>query len=230
MKILGIVPARGGSKRLPGKNIADLGGQPLIKWSIDVGVETCAHVVVSTDDGDIKRMSVACGSWVVTRPARLAGDDSPSEPAIAHAVEEMRWLFPQETWDAVLVLQPTSPFRTADDVRGAVDVMERTGADTVISVVSFPKRDTLFTVGHAGRLRPVENGHVWTPNGAIYLIKMDHLLGGGEWYGDHAYSCVMPPERSLDIDTHADLDAARAMLADGRFSPATNKKIAAPAV
>jgi CMP-N-acetylneuraminic acid synthetase len=216
MRILGVIPARGGSKRLPNKNIADLGGKPLIAWSIEVGLATCAELFVSTDEQTIAGVSRSLGVKVIDRPRELATDDATSMSVVLHATRFVREHHFAH-WDAVLVLQPTSPFRTADDVRATIDLFERNHADSVISLVRYPKEDALFKLGLASRMRPAENG-AWTtetiymPNGAVYLIGMEHLLRGGDLYGPYAYGYVMPPERSLDIDTHADIDAARAML------------------
>lgn len=221
MKILGVVTARGGSKRLPNKNLAPLGGKPLIAWSIEVGLETCHEVVTTTDSQEIAAVARRFGSAVLMRPDELARDDTPSEPVVIHAACKADG----GPYDAVLLLQPTSPFRTVDDVRAAIEVMDRTGADSVLSVVEFKTAGYLFGLGHAGRLRDMSlHSATWTPNGAIYLIRWDFLMEGGDWYGDHAYGYVMPPERSLDIDTHADFDAAKELLdGDGKFVPNLKK-------
>lgn len=227
VKILGVVTARGGSKRLPNKNLALLGGKPLIAWSIEVGLATCHHVVTSTDDPEIAKVAAELGSEVLMRPEELARDDSPSESVVVHAASQARG----GPYSAALLLQPTSPFRDERDVVASLKIMEDTSADSVISVVRFPKDDTLFTLGHANRLRGMADqaNAVYTPNGAIYLIRWDYLMGGETWYGNHAYAYVMPPERSLDIDTHADFEAAMAMLdSDGKFVPYTNKKVTSP--
>jgi len=213
MKVLGVITARGGSKRLPNKNTAMLGGKPLIAWSIDVGKKVCDHLVLSTDSEFISGVAQQHDCDVIMRPPELRGD-ADHVSVVIHAAEI------------------TSPFRTEDDCRKAKQVMIDTSADSVISVIEFPQQDTLFTLGHANRMRSAsERDMVYTPNGAIYLIKWDHLLENGDWYDPHAYAYVMPPERSLDIDTHADFEAARAMLDDeGRFDPrAIVKKMTAPA-
>ncbi len=227
MKVLGVITARGGSKRLPNKNTAMLGGKPLIAWSIEVGLATCHHVVLSTDSEFIAGVAKQHGCKVIMRPPELCGD-ADHVSVVIHAARNAE----DGPYNAVLLLQPTSPFRDERDVVAAQKMMEDTSADSVISVVEFPKADTLFTLGHANRMRGAgERDTVYTPNGAIYLVKWDHLMERGDWYDPHAYAYVMPPERSLDIDTHADFEAARAMLDDqGRFDPeATVKKVTAPA-
>ena len=230
MKVLGVITARGGSKRLPNKNTAMLGGKPLIAWSIEVGLKCCDYLVLSTDSEFIAGVAEQNGcEHVIMRPPELRGDADHVDVVI-HAAE----MAAREHGDfnAVMLLQPTSPFRTEEDCNKAQKVMIETSADSVISVIEFPRHDTLFTLGHAGRMRGThESDTIYTPNGAIYLIKWEHLIEKGDWYGAHAYAYVMPPERSLDIDTHADFEAARATLDDeGQFDPgAIGKKTTAPA-
>jgi CMP-N,N'-diacetyllegionaminic acid synthase len=220
MSMLGVITARGGSKRLPNKNIKELGGKPLIAWSIEVGLATCDKLVVSTDSPAIAEVSIKHGAEVLMRPNSLSHDDTSSLAVVVHAMQS----FPN--FDNVLLLQPTSPFRTVADVREAVGLMDYVRADSIVSVVEFPNMAALFSLGHGSRMLPMAPGAVYTPNGAIYLTTMPHLMHGGDWYGVGAYGLVMPRERSIDIDTHADFDAAVAMLDDdGKFKAFTNKKI-----
>jgi CMP-N,N'-diacetyllegionaminic acid synthase len=208
MKVLGVITARGGSKRLPNKNVAMLGGKPLIAWSIEVGRATCDHVVTSTDSPLIADVARKYGSSLVMRPDDLSQDDTPSLPVVVHAAKQ----FEGEGYDVVLLLQPTSPFRDERDVVAAIKKMEDTDAESVVSMVLRDDYNS-FCLGHADRIRqPAEAEDRWAMNGAIYLIRWYHLMGGGDWEGPRAYAYKMPPERSLDIDTHADFDAAVAML------------------
>ena len=150
------------------------------------------------------------------RPPELVGD-APHADVVRHAVKERMNAVPNGAgkFDVVALLQPTSPFRTADDVRAALVMYADHKADAVISVSRFQKEDSLFSVGiDTDRMRPwTEKGTIYTPNGAIYLIGAQRLLDGHDWYSGAVYGYVMPSERSIDIDTHSDLDAARAMLA-----------------
>src|SRR5437899_1556567 len=205
MKVLGVITARGGSKRLPNKNTAMLGGKPLIAWSIEVGLATCHHVVLSTDSEFVAGVAKQCGCKVIMRPPELYGDVN-HVSVVIHAAKNAE----DGPYNAVMLLQPTSPFRTIEDCDEAKQRMIDTSADSVISVVEFYKHDTLFTLGHAGRLRGAsEMDKIYKPNGAIYLINWDYLIDGNDWYGPHSYAYVMPLERSLDIDTHADFEAAK---------------------
>jgi CMP-N,N'-diacetyllegionaminic acid synthase len=231
MKILAVVTARAGSKRLPGKNIAMLGGKPLIAWSIEVGLATCAKVVTTTDGTDIADIARRYGSDVVMRPPEIAlGLPGMHLKSVLHAVDHAEG----GPYDAVLLLQPTCPFRTADDVIACRKIMEDNNAESVISVKKVIVEDTFFKIGYAGRLRPAANEQdsIYTPNGAVYLTRTEVLQmepPRGGWYGPLTYGYVMPLERSVDIDTHADFESAAAMLdADGNFAaPGTDKKLAA---
>lgn len=214
MKVLGIITARGGSKRIPGKNLAELGGRPLIAWTIGAALASCDRVIVTTDDMQTASAAYAGGVHaVINRPPELCGDDVPSLPVVRHAAETQKDI---TLFDIVALLQPTSPFRLPGDVTAAVELFQQRRALAVVSVVPFVNQNALFSVAHdTDRMRPwSEPGTIFTPNGAIYLIDTGHLLNGGDWYPPTgAYGYVMPPERSLDIDTHSDLDAARVMAA-----------------
>src|SRR5258705_2920074 len=148
MKVLGVITARGGSKRLPNKNTAMLGGKPLIAWSIEVGLATCHHLVLSTDSEFIAGVAKQHGCKVIMRPPELCGD-ADHVSVVIHAAMNAEY----GPYNAVLLLQPTSPFRTVDDCEKAKQKMIATNADSVISVTEFPKSDTLFTLGHADRMR-----------------------------------------------------------------------------
>jgi CMP-N,N'-diacetyllegionaminic acid synthase len=231
MKILVVVTARGGSKRLPNKNLADLGGKPLVAWTIEVGLAAygAGSLVVSTDDPQIRALTNSYEDiLVIERPTELAQDSTPSLPVVAHAAREAKDFHGMD-FDAVLLLQPTSPFRTVEDVRAAVAIMEHN--DDALSVVSVVERspDGLFEVMPNGQMRTIPEQLLYACNGAIYLIRSCHLASGGDFYGGGAYAYIMPIERSLDIDTHADIEAARIMLgSDGKPRLYTNKKATSP--
>jgi CMP-N,N'-diacetyllegionaminic acid synthase len=209
MKVLGVIPARLGSQRLPRKNLIDLGGKPLIHWTIEAAVESAAFddLVVSTDSDDIAQAVDHLPVRVVKRPTNLAENVTPMLPVVQHAAAK-------STADVVVLLQPTSPFRTAEDIALALELLERTGGDAVISV-GAPEPDFCFERGHALRLRPARN--IVVANGALYLITKDHLKVG-DWYNGLTYAYEMPADRSIDIDTEMDLTIARAMVANGPFN------------
>ena len=140
--VLGLIPARGGSKGIPRKNIAILAGQPLLAYTcaVALGSRVLNRVVLSTDDAEIAEVGRQCGVEVpFLRPATLAQDGTPSIEVARHAVEYFR---DNEHWtpDVVVLLQPTSPLRTSRHIDEAVDLMKESDADTVVSVVEVPHR------------------------------------------------------------------------------------------
>jgi N-acylneuraminate cytidylyltransferase len=200
--VLGLIPARGGSVRLPRKNLAHLGDKSLLAWAIKSAIGAVDDLVVSTDDAAIAKEAVSYGIPYIDRPKELAEADTPMLPVVRHAVS----LYPT---DVVVLLQPTSPFRTNKDVKEALKLFRYCEADAVISVTQAPD-DLVFEIGHAGRMRLAENTVV--PNGAIYIISSAALARGHDWYSGVTYAYKMPRDRSLDIDTPVDLAMARAVV------------------
>lgn len=222
MKLLGIIPARGGSKRVPRKNLAQLGGKPLFHWTLEAAIKSelfdPGYLWVSSEDGEI---GDEAGQYWWVRDQSLAKDETPTLPVIME-------VFHEKKADAVIVLQPTSPFRTAFDIRAAFNTFHSTAAMSVISVTDGPS-DLAFEVGHASRLRSIPK--IVVPNGAIYIIHKMVLEEGLSWYeGPQVYAYQMPKERSLDIDNGVDLELARYMVTNGyqRTGP-TNKALLAKA-
>lgn len=217
MKILALIPARGGSKRLPGKNIKLLGGKPLIVWSIDVvkDVVDIVEVLISTDDeaiADIGKKAGASIPWL--RPAALAADDSSSVDVALHA---LNWY--EATYGAVdglLLLQPTSPFRQTDTIFRGIDLFKSSNLQAVVGV--SPVRDhPLWTLKlESGRLVPYVSQHglnlrsqdlppAYCVNGAFYLIAPKQLRETRLFGGTNAIPLLMDsPRESLDIDTEWD--------------------------
>ncbi len=205
MRTMALIPARAGSERCPGKNKAALDGKPLICWTIEAAQLSAMFddIVVSTDDPDVGIIAMQRGCKVIERPFELAQSDSEMLPVVKHAYNGFHS-------DVVMLLQPTSPFRTAEDICNAFSIHESRHGDAVISVTEAPKND-VFEIGHAGRLHPTRHTVV-VPNGAIYLITGEHLLNKGDWYSGISYAYQMPKERSLDIDTKMDLEYARMLV------------------
>ena len=221
MKILAVIPARGGSKRLPGKNIRPLSGKPLIVHTIEAALEAgdlLHRVMVSTDDPDIERVSRAVGAEVpFLRPVDLSGDATPSLAVVQHAarfVENNDGI----RLDWVLLLQPTSPLRTAADIRASIELARETECTAVVSVAEANRAHPfLMKRIEGGRLLPFHDGQpvvhrsqdleptAYLLNGAIYLTRRDILLEGDSLYGDAVAPYVMPRERSIDVDTEEDL-------------------------
>lgn len=192
MTILGLILARGGSKRVPRKNIRLLGGRPLIAWTITAALQSrlLTAVVVSSDDHEILNVASDYGAYPLTRPAYLATDEISSYPAILHALEAC-------PCDMVCLLQPTSPFRNVEDIDQTI---------------------TLAQSQLEWGLTPAAVSRTWassTPNGAVYVADVKWLKNELEqrWTKypfDLPYlaSCAMPGGRSIDIDTPADFELA----------------------
>lgn len=221
MKVLGVIPARGGSKGVKNKNIKPLAGKPLIAYTIEAAQHSqLTTAIVSTDSEDIAEVSRQYGAWVpFLRPTNLATDSAKAIPVIQHA---LRFVEEQEgvTYDAVMMLQPTTPFRTGEDIDKALKLLERTGADSVISVVDAGAH-------HPARMKYLEGNRLIDPpyceayenqprqelrpmylrNGAVYLTRRNVLLRNS-FKGSDCCALIMPEERSVNIDTPLDFDYA----------------------
>ena len=224
--VLMVVTARGGSKSVPRKNLARVGNRPLMWWTIKaaLGSKYCSRLVVSTDDGEIARAGSQMGAEVpFLRPAELAQDDTPGSAPALHAT---RWLDEHQGYqpDFVMLLQPTSPFRTTEDIDAAVELALNTGADAVVSVTPTHHHPYwLKRLDESGRMsdfmaleHPAEGRQtlpkLYALNGAIYLARREVLLEDESFYKRRTYGYPMPPERSLDIDTAWDLHVADLVL------------------
>jgi len=222
LRVLGVIPARGGSKGVPRKNLRPLGGRPLIAWTIAAAREAdhLSRVIVSTDDDEIAEVAESLGADVpFRRPAELASDTASGLDNAQHALRAVEEL-EGRTYDAAMLLQPTTPFRIAADIDGAVARLDETGADSVISVVDVGGH-------HPARMKFLEGDRLVDPpfcearenqnrqelvpmylrNGAIYLTRRDVLLGGS-FKGADCRAWVMPDERSVNIDTLRDFELA----------------------
>ena len=212
MDVLGLIPARGGSKGIPRKNLAPVAGKPLVAWTVEAAraARELTRVVVSTDDDEI---AAAAGVEVLRRPEAIAADDTPMFEVIRHAADELRP-------DVVVLLQPTSPLRRAGHVDEAVRLLLDTGADSVVSVVEVPHRygpESLMDVVE-GRL--VARSDVRTRQGkerayarngpAILAVRADRL--GDDLYAGDCRPYVMDERDSLDVDTPFELELADLLL------------------
>jgi len=232
VKVLGVITARGGSKGLPGKNLRPLAGKPLIAHTIDTARESEAfdRVILSTDDDAIAAAGRSGGCDVpFMRPAALALDETPHLPVLQHAVQ---WLADHDRYtpDAVMILQPTSPLRRALDIRESIAMLERSGADSVVSVSEVPAHynpmrilridghgfASLFVTGEPVRRRINRRQDMpaaWMMNGAIYLFRTAVLYAAEpSLYGDRTAAYVMPAQFGISIDSLDDwADAEHAL-------------------
>lgn len=219
-----VVPARGGSEGIPGKNLALVGDRSLLCRAIACGLHAACveRTIVSTDDETIAEAGRECGAEVpFLRPSQLARADTPGIAPIQHVLE---WAADHGGGepDWIVCLQPTSPFREALDVDAAFDRARTTGADAVVSVADV-RSHPYWTKGvdADGFLHPfLGEEHVaarrqdlpaaLAPNGAVYLARAS-VIRSGSFYGERTAAYPMPPERSLDVDLPWDLRVARAI-------------------
>lgn len=219
-----IIPARGGSKGIPRKNIKPLGGRPLIAYSIDTALTIAPQerIILSTDDEEIAQTARDCGLEVkYMRPAHLATDTAPSRDVMLDAMDwaESRGL----SFDSVILLQPTSPFRTPDDVRGCMELYSQ-DLDMVVSVTPAacnPYYDCFETEAESGFLhvskgegqytRRQDAPQVWQYNGAVYVINPRSLRAMAMGDFTRRVPFVMDRARSIDLDTPSDWLVAEAL-------------------
>lgn len=213
MRIVGLIPARAGSKRVPGKCTARVGGQPLIGWTCAAARASgvLAALYVNTDCPRIAAEANGCGvATPFLRPARLATDDAPSRDANRFFLNVLAER--GEAYDAVAILQPTSPLRTAEDIRAAVQLFRENAPCAVVSVTPVAPANWLGTLGRDGRFEPYDGDlSVYRLNGAIYLYLLSDYLAGRA--PRKTLALPLPPERGVDIDTPEDLLHAEALLA-----------------
>lgn len=218
---IAFIPARGGSKSIPRKNLALLCGKPLIQYSIDVAKESqhFDRIIVSTNDDDVKKVASSAGLEVHDRPESLASDSSRVVDAIEHASMAMR-LSPDHS---VCVLQPTSPLRTSRDVIDAMDLHRGLDQNPVVSVVEsehHPLKSVRITSGSIHALFGRENleksrqalQRTFRVNGAIYISRLENILRHHSLVPEGALAYVMSAEDSVDIDSQGDLEFAEFLL------------------
>ncbi|MFD2229736.1 cytidylyltransferase domain-containing protein [Alkalimarinus sediminis] len=224
-KILIVIPARGGSKRLPRKNVLPLTGKPLICWTIEAALESSlnAKIIVTSDDDEI--LSVVHqykkdGVIAYKRPAALATDTAATIDVIKDACLYSKSI--QYAPETIVLLQPTSPLRNAENIRAAIDLYNKKDSqDTVVSVCevehptawvgSLNEDDVLTNIDFTGK-RSQEYAKEYRLNGAIYVIDYQHVKTSGSIFSSNVYAYVMPKDKSVDIDDLSDFKYARLMM------------------
>ncbi len=222
--MIAIIPARGGSKSLPRKNIKLLNDKPLIYYTINEAKKSkyLYRLFVSTEDNEISETARKCGAEVIERPAELARDDTPSFLVFQHVIrylEEIENLYP----DVVVVLQPTSPCRIVEDIDRAIEKFLEEDCDTVVSVCEVEHPPHWMYTLEGDRMKPViprgekilrrqNASQVYRLNGAVYVIGRDVIMKERRILGNDTRAYIMPPERSIDIDTELDLRLADVLM------------------
>lgn len=212
-----MIPARGGSKAIPRKNIRPLGGKPLIVWTIEAAIESkrLSRIIVSTEDEEIAGVAKENGVEVpFMRPLSLAQDDTPGVAPVLHAIEQL----PRYEW--VLLLQPTSPFRSVEDINGILDLCRNEGMSSAVSVTEVIKHPFwMYKRDSNNFLEPLipdrpdltrrqDLPSVYELNGAMFLARTDWLIENRGFIGPKTIGYWMPKERSVDLDLPQDWDWA----------------------
>ncbi|SFV70617.1 N-Acetylneuraminate cytidylyltransferase [hydrothermal vent metagenome] len=220
---LAIIPARGGSKRLPRKNILDLNGKPLIAHTIKAGLKSkyIDKVIVSSDDDEILEKSQKYGALTLKRPDKLANDTATTFDTIAHTIENTN------RYDYIVLLQPTSPLRDEKHIDEAIELLETKGADAVVSVCEIEHNplwsntldDTLsmrgFLRDEVLNRRSQDLDKFYRLNGAIYICKTNKLLEEKSFFlKNNIFASIMSRECSIDIDEKIDFDIATVLKKD----------------
>ena len=218
---LAIIPARGGSKRLPRKNVLSLNGKPLISWSIEAGLKSkyIDKVIVTSDDDEILDIAKEFGSDIIKRPNELASDIATTFMAISHTIENV------EKYDYVVLLQPTSPLRTVENIDESIEKLEEKNANAIVSVCEMDHSplwsntldDSLsmqgFLKDEVLNKRSQDLEIFYRLNGAIYICNTEKLLEEKSFFlKENIYAYVMDRKRSIDIDKEIDFKIASILM------------------
>lgn len=217
MKIVAIIPARGGSKGIPQKNLHKVAGKPLIAWTIESAMASklIDTVIVSSDDEQILDFSKTYNAVInIKRPVELATDNAPTEPVLRHALDELKT---EEEHEYLVLLQPTSPLRDVNDIDNAITTLLESEATSLISVTqpdhhplkSFVKDDEGYLKGLVNNQFPFmprqELPETYQPNGAIYIVEVKEFLKNNKLFTSRTIAYNMSSERSIDIDSLEDV-------------------------
>jgi CMP-N-acetylneuraminic acid synthetase len=224
--IVALIPARGGSKGIPRKNIMNIAGKPLIAWSIEAakGCPYISRVIVSSDDDEILAVAKSLGAETLKRPEEFATDKARSEPVVTHALEILQQEGALPEW--ILYLQPTSPLRTAAHLTAAAELLEKAGA-SADGLISVKEGDNKFLKAYRtseeGYLAGVVNNDypnwnrqdlpkIYMPNGAIYIMRAKGFLEKPRFWNEKTIPFVMTEAESADLDSMEDVAELEAKL------------------
>lgn len=227
MRVLGLIPARGGSKGIPRKNVRLLRDKPLLQYTAEsaLAASRLARTVLTTDDPQIAEIGRRCGLDVpFLRPPELAADDTPTLPVVRHALE---WLDAQgDRYDAICILQPTSPLRRAGLIDACIAMLEETGADSVVTVLPVPPEHNphwVFVEDADGFLRLSTGEQVpiarrqdlpaaFHREGSVYVTRRDIVVGENAILGRRLLGFPVDPAQSVNLDDPADWQRAEGLL------------------
>ncbi len=225
MRALGIIPARGGSKGVPRKNVRRVDGRPLVAYTIDAALASAllTSFVTSTDDDEIAAVAAGLGSRVLRRPLELASDGTPMLPVVEHVLATL-----DEDYDGLVLLQPTSPMRIGADIDAAIELLAEEGVDSVVSFCeSVDPHPARMYKREGDRLVPYESEPpgrqrqdlepVYYLNGAIYACRTELVRRAHTLIGPNFRPYLMPRERSININDEFELEIADCLLARRQF-------------
>ena len=227
MRVLGLIPARGGSKGIPRKNIRKLNGKPLLIYTAEAALASklLDRVVLSTEDEEVAAVGRSCGIEVpFLRPFELAQDTSPTLPVVQHAIEYFSEM--GDVYDAVCILQPVTPLRSSQVIDACISMMSDSGADTVITIskvpvqynphfVYFKNEAGALDYAMGGRTKPVRRQDVadsYVREGSVYLTTVDTIKNLNSLFGEKVLGLEISPEDSVNIDSQDDWDRAEIIL------------------
>ena len=216
--VLAVIPARGGSKRLPGKNLKALGGKPLIQWSIEAAMNSdyIDRIIVSSDNDTILQTAEDIRKDLpLKRAAAYARDETTTIQTLHHILDTI-----DERYDILIVLQPTSPLRTTEDINTALQAFVHNGkCKGCISVTPAPQATKwTYTVDSNDLMHvaPPGDDGLYQLNGAIYIHSISHFIKNHSFTYENYLAYIMPDNRSVDIDTYSDFDRCKALIAAQR--------------
>ncbi len=232
-EVLAIIPARGGSKGIPGKNFYPISGKPLISYAIEAALESrCVNrIIVSTDDKKITEVSSAYGAETVQRPVEISGDDHQSEEALLHVIEHLE-VNEKYIPEWLIFIQCTSPLLLPEDIDEAYKVASTGKYDSVFSAYEehfmgrwqYNKNNIVNPVNYKLDKRPMrqELPREFVENGAIYVLRTEHLKQTKTRFGEKCGISIMPLERSFQVDTLEDIALIEKII-NGRSNSNTDK-------
>lgn len=226
-EVLAVIPARGGSKRVERKNVRKINDKPLVTYAIEDadGADRVTKSIVSSENEEIRAIAMEYGGNVpFERPAELATDDATMSDVVEHALEWFREH--GERFDIVCAISPTAPLREPGDIDGTIELLERTGADSAMSITPYASPPfSAVDVDDAGVMEPYfEETNLWEetqaqkvptlyhPNGAVFAATIDSFENRATFYTDTTVGYQMPARRSIDIDEPFELEFARNLL------------------
>ncbi len=223
-KIIGIIPARGGSKGIPRKNIIRIAGKPLIAWTIESAQKSrfLSRIIVSSDDSEILFVAKKYNAEIIKRPKKYATDRISIEATIIHALD---YLKRKEKYipDIIIILQPTSPLRTSDDIDKAIKFFIKNKAGAMISIMEGDNKYLKSFFMEKWILRGIVNNKfpftnrqalpkIYMPNGALYIIREKEFRKNKGLFSKRTFGFIMDKERSIDLDNSEDVPAIETFL------------------